>query len=279
MTLRVRSTVLALAAAFFAIAASDAISQITPSGDVNSADPQRGQGQDAGVDADAGKDVGEDVEDGGKAETPIPEVKPAPPKLRGWAQELERAGTRLVYYRETPGGTWSESPGQIAITYSKVAWRKEYETSLDKLLGDTDAGDPSPSAPKIQLWRLGKDLWTTLDARLPMTLGDTQIAPGYYYLALELDRTTKPRFHLCLLDPTEVTEQRREAWHLNKGDNPIAIRVPLTHARLDKDFAKKELGIVFLVDTEDPTHAELRISFGEHTASTQVVVDVTADGK
>ena len=201
-------------------------------------------------------------------DAPAPE--PPSPKLRGWAQQMVRAGTRLVYFHETAPTPWDVSPGQVAITYTKLPWKPLYEESMDRLLRRD--GD----APEVQRWRLGRDLWTTLDARLPISIGGVRIESGYYYLVLELDQTTdEDRVRLAVVDPDAMTAGSLDAWHVDKKELPVLVRAPLDLARAKEDRDAKELDIKLAVDGDDPARGTLTIAFGPYLLSAAVVIDVT----
>ena len=95
---------------------------------------------------------------------------PATAQMQSFSGTEERVVTRVGYYTQTDAGF--QMLGGLSIDFGQPKWQPAYDTDLDKYRG--------------QRWRFGSGVWTTLDTNLPLTIGDTKIEPGAYYLVLEM---------------------------------------------------------------------------------------------
>ena len=113
-------------------------------------------------------------------------------------------------------------------------------------------------ARRRETLRLGKDWWATLDATLPLTLGQTKVASGIYYLGLH--KTDKGQWQLMLLDPKEVRKKKA-----HPGLTPAltaALNVDLNYRKFDKSADKLTINIKPL--KSDPSVGSLVIHWGNH---------------
>lgn len=170
-------------------------------------------------------------------------------QLQVFAQTTERKRNRLVWFAN------NRSPGQLSVEYGAVPWQAKFAAMVD---------DESTLGRK---WRLGADFWTSLDTSLPMTVGGTEIAPGYYYLTLE--RREGGAFVLALHDAAKVKQRKLDAFvaHLLKG----GIEVPMQH-EAGADVAER-LSIEFVLD-EGQDRGHLRIAFGPHRLAAKAKVEL-----
>jgi hypothetical protein len=151
-----------------------------------------------------------------------------------------RAATGLFFFDRTA----MTSPGQIFLHYGAPEWNEDY----DKYLG----------SDKAETLRLGKDWWATLDATLPLTLGQTKVASGIYYLGLH--KTDKGQWQLMLLDPKEVRKKKA-----HPGMTPAltaALNVDLSYRKFDKSADK--LSISIKSSKSDPSVGSMVIHWGNH---------------
>lgn len=192
--------------------------------------------------------------------TPMPAGEVAAQSPQGWVTHTKRQCARLFFFRRTGNkkGQWGGSPGEIAVEYGLADWKAGYMDRFRKL--------------EHRYWRLGRDHWTNLDATAPVVLGGVAVEPGYYYVAVHLDRAGK--WFLELLDPEEMRRQEIDAWHLNRRKVPAGIRVPLRHR--EGQGVASALDIRFhLTDKKgDRRKARLEIRFGPHRLTTPVLVKV-----
>jgi hypothetical protein len=173
--------------------------------------------------------------------------------LQAFGGEAERMSTRILYYVDSDP---PRSPGQLCIDYGQPEWSPHYEDHFDTLT-------------KGKRWRLGKDFWTSLDTNLPITIGETKVAPGSYYLVVE--RTNDDRWSLVLLDPVEVRKNKLDAFQveISKG----GVSAPLRYEKMTDSVAKLTIK---LVRGAEPKAATLEIQWGKHKLSAPITVQVAA---
>lgn len=171
------------------------------------------------------------------------------PRLQVFVQTTERKRNRLVWFGN------NSSPGQLSVEYGAVPWQDKFANMADDegMLG--------------RKWRLGADFWTSLDTSLPLTVGGTEIAPGYYYLTLE--RRKDDAFVLALHDAQKVKKLKLDAFvaHQLKG----GIEVPMKHEGGAK--VAERLSIEFVLD-EGQDRGHLRIAFGPHRLAAAASIDL-----
>ncbi len=127
--------------------------------------------------------------------------------------------------------------------------------------------------------RLGSSWWTTLDTTMPLTIGQTKVPSGIYYLGLH--KTAKAQWQLMLLDPKEV---RKKKAHPGMTSNLTAkLNVDLIYRKVDKPTDK--LTITIKPSKSDPKIGSLGIHWNNHYLRAQVEADfgkpkaVEADSK
>ena len=151
-----------------------------------------------------------------------------------------RAVTGLFFFDQTA----MTSPGQIFLHYGAPEWKEDYENYL--------TGD------KAQTMRLGKDWWATLDVTLPLTMGQTRVPSGIYYLGLH--KTEKGQWQLMLLDPKEIRKKKA-----HPGMTPgltAGLNVDLDYTKFDKSADK--LSIDIKASKSDPSVGTMVIHWGNH---------------
>lgn len=165
---------------------------------------------------------------------------PATRRLQAFEQGVARQNARVAWFGA--GG----SPAQIAIDYSPVAWRTDYEQDLagGKFVG--------------KKWRLGSDFWTRLDTWVELRFGDVVVPAGYYYLTLE--QRSADSIVLALHDPVAVRRQRLDASQAARVEG--GIEVPMVHAKADE--IEKVLAIGLAMRPGSLTDGDLTIAFGGH---------------
>lgn len=171
-----------------------------------------------------------------------------PAQMQAFPMDGHRATTGLFYFERGAG-----SPGQIFLHYGQPEWKPEYEQFV--------------TSKEAQTQRLGSDWWTTLDTTLPLTIGQTKVPAGVYYLGLH--KTAKGQWQLMLLDPKEVR---------NKKAHP-GMTSRLT-ARLNADLIYRKVGksvdkltITIKASKSDPRIGSLGIHWSNHFLRAQVEAD------
>lgn len=172
----------------------------------------------------------------GKANTAV--------KVQVFEQNVARKNARAAWF------TRKDSPGQIAIDWSPVPWKPEFDTQLQK------------GAFVGKAWRLGADFWTRLDTSYDLQCGATAVPAGYYYLTLQ--QRAENDFVLSLHDPVAVRKQKLDAFqaeHLRGG-----LAVPLVHAIADDGSEQLEFAVT--MKKGSTSEGEIVIRFGSHVLST-----------
>lgn len=169
-------------------------------------------------------------------------------QLQVFAGDSPRMVTRIGYWDQAT----QSLPGQFSITYGSPAWKAEYDGMLDQLKG--------------KRVRLGDNNWPTLETNLPLTIGNQNVAPGIYYIALEC--SAEGNFQLVLLDPKEIIAKKMDAFQA--GQTKGGILVPLTYAK--SDTAAEKLTISLKRGEVDVKKAKLEIAWGNHKATAPIAV-------
>ncbi len=160
-----------------------------------------------------------------------------------------RATTGLFYWDQAADG----SPGQVFLHYGQPEWKAEHEAVL--------------TSKKEETVRLGSNWWTTLDTTLPLTIGETKVPSGVYYLGLH--KTAKGQWQLMLLDPQEV--RRRKA---HPGLTPTLaakLTADLNYRKVSKSMDK--LSITIKPSKSDPKIGSLLIHWSNHCLQAQLEAD------
>jgi tetratricopeptide (TPR) repeat protein len=170
------------------------------------------------------------------------------PQVQVFAQTVERKSSRAAWFSRTG------SPGQIAIDFSPVPWKDEYEAAV------------TSGKQKGTKWRLGADFWTTLDTSFDVQLGAVAVPAGYYYLTLE--QRDADSYVLALHDAAAVRKQKMDAFMAPKLQG--GIEVPMQHEKTDE--VAKSLDIAVKMDEGSKTNGKVVVRFGGHTLSTPFAV-------
>jgi hypothetical protein len=141
---------------------------------------------------------------------------------------------------------------QCAISYGAPEWKEQHAAALNE------------SAGKDLRWRLGSDLWTTLDVSVPIVLGRAKVPAGHYYVVLE--RTSKGRFQLVLLESEKIRKQKLDAFQAPQTTG--GIELPLEHEELQEKAGR--LSIELQGTESEPKRATLHVRFGPHHLSAPV---------
>lgn len=175
---------------------------------------------------------------------------PAAAGLQVFAQGVARKNARVAWFGA--GG----SPAQIAIDYSPVPWRADYEKDFasGKFFG--------------RKWRLGSDFWTRIDTWVELRFGDVVVPAGYYYLTLE--QRDADSIVLRLHDPVAVRRQRLDASQAARVEG--GIEVPMVHAKTDA--VQETLDIALAMQPGSRTDGDLTIAFGGHRLSAPFVASI-----
>jgi tetratricopeptide (TPR) repeat protein len=164
-----------------------------------------------------------------------------------------RTSTRLAFFGQ------GASAGQIAIDYGQPTWREDFGAAVES---KKYAG---------QRWRLGQDFWTTWDSFCDVTLGETKIPAGHYFLALK--QNDDGTFALEFLDSAAVRQARLDAFAVQRYTGP-ALSVALTAKKTDV-IAKQ---LQFQLAHESEGKGSLSIAFGPYKAGVPLVVDMPKSG-
>ncbi|MEZ5962642.1 MAG: tetratricopeptide repeat protein [Planctomycetota bacterium] len=177
-----------------------------------------------------------------------------PAAVQVFAGTFERKLTRMVLF------SGRGSVGGVSIAYGQPEWQDKYEEMID--------------SPKVQnrRWRFGKDEWTTLDASVPVTLGDRELPAGVYYLTLERKGEA---FFMAALDPATVHASTIDPFvaHQTTG----GIEVALKHERTDVSAPRLEIKLKESMGGK-PGTGELIVRFGPHQLSTPVALHARQAG-
>ncbi len=152
---------------------------------------------------------------------------------------------------------WDNGPvGMVCVQYGQPAWKAEYDTMLDTLKGK-------------QL-RLGKDFWTTLNSSVALTIGETKVEAGSYYLALKCD--AEGAFHLLLLKAEAADKQGFAPFvpDAMKADYTCPMKRTATETSVDK------MTMDFATDEKDTSRMTFTVAWGKHLLSVPVQVHLAA---
>lgn len=164
----------------------------------------------------------------------------------------DRGLTRILYWNNVTNG----AAGEVAIDFGRPQWKPEY-----------DAAGALEGMTKGKTWRMGKDLWTTLDTNLPLKIGSQSIAPGSYYLGVH--RTADgATWSLAFIDPVKTRSNKLDAFEIDKAT--AAFKVPLTFKTTTETAAL--LNISLTPAQEDIKNVTLRLTWGKFELTTPVQV-------
>jgi hypothetical protein len=149
---------------------------------------------------------------------------------------------------------------QVWIEYGQPIWRAEYDARA-KAAG--------------YYYYLGKAPWTTLFTNVPLRIGDTDIAPGWWRLGV--DRDDAGAWSLLLFDNHAVNgartpEQRMAAWQ--RG-----LRAPLAYTATDAIAERLSIELTAeekLTADQKPGRAQLALHWGGHrlTATVTAILEL-----
>lgn len=169
---------------------------------------------------------------------------PAFAQIQVFGGNGERAASTKIF--------WDNGPvGMVCVQYGQPEWKDEYDSMLPKLKGKQH--------------RLGKDFWTTFNTSVPVTIGQTKVEPGSYYLGLKVD--ADGGFHLLVLDAKNSDKQGwapfiADAW---KADYTVAM------TKGETDTVAEKLAIELAAAGDDVTNMTFRIHWGMHTVTAPFV--------
>jgi len=168
----------------------------------------------------------------------------------------ERLSTGILFFDQEK----QRSVGNVAISYGQPVWKEEYEdaTKFD-------------SMTRGQVWRLGKDFWTTLDTNLPFKVGGKEIPAGYWYLGLHrsADGAT---WSLALMDPAKARKTYAIPAGLPLGGGPAPdLLAPLTAAQVSSVVEKLKIWVTR--EDEDLRRATLRIAWGKMLLTAPIEIE------
>lgn len=172
-----------------------------------------------------------------------------PAQVQAFPMDGQRATTGLFYWDQAVQGT----PGQIFLHYGQPTWKEEYEKIV--------------TSEKAVTQRLGSNWWTTLDTTLPLTIGQTKVPAGIYYLGLH--KTAKGQWQLMLLDPKEVRAKKAHP-AMTRGLT-AKLSADLVYRKVGKSVDK--LTITIKPSKSDPRISSLGIHWHDHFLRAQVEAD------
>lgn len=168
-------------------------------------------------------------------------------QVQVYEQVVARKNARAAWF------TRKDSPAQIAVDWSPVKWKPEFDTQLQsgKFVG--------------KAWRLGADFWTRIDTSVDLQCGETKVPAGYYYLTLA--QKDAEHFVLTLHDPAVVRKHKLDAYQAEglRG----GLELALTHGKADD--GADELAFSVTMQKGSTTDGEITIRFGSHVLSTPFV--------
>jgi len=144
----------------------------------------------------------------------------------------------------------------LCIDYGRPKWKAAYE-----------AAGAFDQMTKGKTWRLGKELWTTLDTNLPLKIGSQTIMPGAYYLGVHrsADGTT---WNLGFIDPVKTRSAKLDAFEIEKAT--MLFKVPLSFKTTTE--MNEALSISRSKVKDDLKNVTLRIAWGKFELTTPVQV-------
>lgn len=162
-------------------------------------------------------------------------------------ETLHRVTTRIAYRNSEPRVSYR-------IAYGTLKWRNEYASVLE--------------AAGTSHFRLGTGPWAELDTNAVLTMGDTQVAAGRYYLGIQ--RRAPGDWALTLMQAEPLDRRRLEAGFTSRARPDVTV--PLQFAPMSE--AAPELVVELLPVADAIGHANLRIRFGTYRVETPVVTTV-----
>ena len=160
--------------------------------------------------------------------------------LQAFVQAVPRKNARIAWFGR------DGSPAQIALDYSPVEWKADYEQKF------------ASGAFRGKKWRLGSDFWTRLDTWVELRFGDVVVPAGYYYLTLE--QRDADTVVLALHDPAAIRKQRIDGFQADQVKG--GIEVPMKHGTSESVAAS--LDIALALQEGSQRDGELTIAFGGH---------------
>ncbi len=166
----------------------------------------------------------------------------------------ERASTRIGYWRTDVNA----GIGETVVSYGRPVWKPEYSQQIDKLTVG-------------KMWRMGNNYWTLLDTTLPVRVGDADVVPGQYYLAVRRSEDGT-RWELVFIDPAQSRAKGLDAYDVGTRPDeiPILFSVPLEFAKTTETVEK--LTIVFSLNKDSKTDGTMRLTWGDFSLTTPVGV-------
>ncbi len=136
--------------------------------------------------------------------------------------------------------------GMVCVQYGQGTWKPEYDGMLGTLKGKAA--------------RLGKDFWTTFNTSIPLTVGETKVEAGSYYLGIKVD--AEGNFHLLVMKAETADKAGWAPWTSDawKADYTLAMK----HGKSDKDAIVEKMTMDLDVDAKDPAQMTFKISWGSH---------------
>lgn len=162
---------------------------------------------------------------------------PATAQVQAFGGSAPRMAATRIFFDQGP-------VGMVCVQYGQGTWKAEYDGMLDTLKGKAS--------------RLGKDFWTTFNTSIPLTVGETKVEAGSYYLGIKVD--AEGNFHLLVMkaetsDKAGWAPWTADAW---KADYTLAMK----HGKSDKIVEKMTMDLD--VDAKDPAQMTFKISWGGH---------------
>lgn len=161
-------------------------------------------------------------------------------------QKLLRASTRV---------SWHGLSGEqvLAIDHGQPKWNASYEQLL--------------AGRSVQHARLGNGAWTTLQAGVAMTFGNTRVPAGRWYLGLRRDADQKLSLTLLAADALD----RRGVGAFATSTLEPDFAVPLRLARSEQ--AVERLDITLAGQRSGSENVTLTIAWGPHRLTTALLAD------
>lgn len=168
-----------------------------------------------------------------------------------------RKASTLIFAEMNGGFT---PRGGVSINYSQPEWKAEYDAVLasGKFNGTNQ--------------RLGKNWWTSLDTTVALEIGGTKVAPGSYYLGLQIAKDGG--VSLLVLDAKTANQHGWMPFVAAQWKSETVCKLDLHKDALKEVQGKMTIAIT--ADEKDASKGKFSIQWGKHELSAAVAFHLDA---